>query len=63
MQMHFCNAFCSNTNSFVYIFQVDESDPAYKILEEKNWYDIQLYDFIQRLFEEQREVIMSMQSP
>ena len=50
----------SNSNSHP---KVDESDPAWQYLAERNQYDVRLFEYIVQVFDEQRKVIFhSMQN-
>ena len=42
--------------------QVEKDSPAWQLLAEKNSFDIELYEYILELFEEQREIIDSYAS-
>ena len=43
--------------------QVEAGHPAWQILAEKNALDIRLYEYIVRLFEEQRDLVASYANP
>lgn len=49
-------------SSIIFCAQVEEDDPAYQLMAEKNSLDMQLYEFIEDLFERQKEVIESFES-
>ena len=42
-----------------YSFQLEKDDPAYQLLAEQNSLDIQLYEYIEELYVQQKELIES----
>jgi hypothetical protein len=51
--------YTQHSSSLRLFLQVDESDPAWRALAERNEYDIRLYTEVVQLFGEQRELFKS----
>jgi len=49
----------TNSNSHP---KVEQDDPAWQLLAEKNSLDIQLYEYVRELFDEQKDIVESFSS-
>jgi hypothetical protein len=47
----------------ILLLQVKEGSPEWDALAERNTFDVRLYDYIQVLFNEQKEVIETLHNP